>query len=146
LGKLTTVTFLATLTCATPSVVEAATVVVDVVGVAPGHGRVFASLCAGGLDREFCPRGQVTLAQSGSIRFVFAAVPAGSYAVAVFQDVNGNGSLDRTPLGLPLEPFGFSNQVGRLRRPTFAAAAFEVAGESVAVEVRLASLPAGERR
>jgi len=127
-------------------VVEAATVFVDVVGVTPGHGRVFASLCAGGREPEFCPRAQGASAQSGSIRLVFTAVPPGSYAVAVFQDVNGNGSLDRTPLGLPLEPFGFSNQVGRQRRPTFAAAAFEVARESVAVEVRLALLPVGERR
>ena len=35
------------------------------------------------------------------------------YAVAVYHDVNGNGRLDTVPPGLPTEPYGFSNDVGR---------------------------------
>ncbi|KAK3605003.1 hypothetical protein CHS0354_000668 [Potamilus streckersoni] len=40
---------------------------------------------------------------------VFDSVVAGSYAVKVFQDVNGNGVLDKNFLGIPTEPFAFSN-------------------------------------
>lgn len=34
---------------------------------------------------------------------------AGRYAVAIFQDKNGNGKLDTNFMGIPNEPFGFSN-------------------------------------
>lgn len=37
-----------------------------------------------------------------------AALPPGRYAVQVFQDSNGNGQLDLSPRGIPLEPVGFS--------------------------------------
>lgn len=43
---------------------------------------------------------------TASIRF---EVPYGDYALAVFQDNNGNGKLDKTMIGFPKEPFGFSN-------------------------------------
>jgi len=36
------------------------------------------------------------------------AVPAGTYAIQTFQDVNANDKMDTSWLGLPLEPFGFS--------------------------------------
>ena len=35
-------------------------------------------------------------------------LPPGRYAVQVFQDSNGNGKLDLSPRGIPLEPVGFS--------------------------------------
>lgn len=34
---------------------------------------------------------------------------AGKYAVAIFQDKNGNEKLDTNFMGIPNEPFGFSN-------------------------------------
>ncbi|MEH6581213.1 MAG: DUF2141 domain-containing protein [Halioglobus sp.] len=33
---------------------------------------------------------------------------SGEYAVAVIQDLNGNGKLDRNMLKIPKEPYGFS--------------------------------------
>ncbi|MEH6592673.1 MAG: DUF2141 domain-containing protein [Halioglobus sp.] len=33
---------------------------------------------------------------------------SGEYAVAVIQDINGNGKLDRNMLKIPKEPYGFS--------------------------------------
>jgi uncharacterized protein (DUF2141 family) len=39
----------------------------------------------------------------------------GQYWVRVYQDLNGNGSLDKNYLGIPKEPYGFSNNV----RPKF---------------------------
>jgi len=35
-------------------------------------------------------------------------LPAGDYAIAIFEDLNGNGSLDRNFFGIPTEPYGFS--------------------------------------
>ncbi|MEM9170459.1 MAG: DUF2141 domain-containing protein [Pseudomonadota bacterium] len=49
------------------------------------------------------------------------ALPAGDYAFAVYFDKNGDGKLNRGKvLGLPKEPFAFSNDVRpKLRKPTF---------------------------
>lgn len=39
-----------------------------------------------------------------SVQFLFTNVPAGAYAISVFQDVNGNGKLDMGLFG-PVEPW-----------------------------------------
>jgi len=45
-------------------------------------------------------------------------------AVAVFQDIDGNGSLSRNTMGAPTEPYGFSNNArGLLGPPAFEQAA-----------------------
>jgi len=36
-------------------------------------------------------------------------VPYGDYGIAVFHDENKNGKMDKNLLGIPLEPYGFSN-------------------------------------
>ena len=38
-----------------------------------------------------------------------ADLPYGKYAVMVFQDVNGNKKMDTGFMGIPTEPFAFSN-------------------------------------
>ncbi len=43
-----------------------------------------------------------------SITLEIPDVPFGVYAVACFQDVNGNGKLDANWLGIPKEPYAFS--------------------------------------
>jgi uncharacterized protein (DUF2141 family) len=37
-------------------------------------------------------------------------VESGEYAIAVIQDLNKNGMLDKNLLGIPKEPYGFSGQ------------------------------------
>ena len=36
-------------------------------------------------------------------------LPAGTYAISLFQDENGNGKLDTAVFGIPTEKYGFSN-------------------------------------
>jgi uncharacterized protein (DUF2141 family) len=38
-------------------------------------------------------------------------VPYGDYGAAVFHDENSNGKMDKNFVGIPLEPYGFSNGV-----------------------------------
>ena len=38
-------------------------------------------------------------------------VPYGDYGIAVFHDENRNGKMDKNLLGIPLEPYGFSNNL-----------------------------------
>ena len=55
----------------------------------------------------------------------FDKVPAGRYAVAVYHDENLNGKLDASPVGIPREGYGFSNNPKVPGRPKFEQAAFD---------------------
>lgn len=49
------------------------------------------------------------------------------FAVAAYQDINGDGVLSRNRLGMPVEPFAFSNNaVGQRGPPTFDKAKVDV--------------------
>ncbi|NTV14534.1 MAG: DUF2141 domain-containing protein [Desulfobulbaceae bacterium] len=60
--------------------------------------------------------------------WLLTGIPFGEYAVKLYQDKNGNYQLDTVPLlGIPLEPYGFSNNVRHaFGPPDFAEARFLV--------------------
>ena len=61
----------------------------------------------------------------------FGHIPAGSYAIALLHDENGNGRADMA-LMIPREGFGFSRDAPvRFGPPSFARAAFAVGGAPV---------------
>lgn len=60
-------------------------------------------------------------AVGGKFELQFEEIPFGSYAVAIYQDVNGNGKLDKGMFGIPDEPFAFSNNF----RPKFGGPSFQ---------------------
>lgn len=60
----------------------------------------------------------------------------GEWAVAVSQDLNNNDKLDKNLLGIPTEPFAFSNNVKpRLAAPSFQQCKFTVAGPGQVVSI-----------
>ena len=67
-------------------------------------------------------------AELGQTTITLHHVPAGTYAIEAFQDVNANNRMDTSWLGLPQEPFGFSRDAKPvLSKPGFAKVKFEVA-------------------
>lgn len=65
-------------------------------------------------------------------------LPPGRYAVQVFQDNNGNGQLDLSPRGIPLEPVGFSGNPSLFGgKPTPGDSLFEHGTTDSAISVRL---------
>lgn len=65
-------------------------------------------------------------------------LPTGRYAIAVYHDLNSNGKLDKNLLGIPKEPYGFSNDF----RPMFSPPDFEdcaitvpISGASVTIKL-----------
>ena len=53
----------------------------------------------------------------------------GTYGFKAFHDVNGNGKMDFNPFGMPIEPYGFSNNaVGNMGPAKWDRARFEVEG------------------
>lgn len=57
----------------------------------------------------------------------FFLVEEGSYAIALFQDLNLNKKIDKNFFGAPKEPYAFSNNVKPIiRAPRFEECKFEV--------------------
>jgi uncharacterized protein (DUF2141 family) len=72
-------------------------------------------------------KGQVIAAKSNVISGTFTNLKAGTYAIAVFHDLNKNGKLDKNLFGAPTERYGFSNNArSTFSAPSFSAAAFEL--------------------
>ena len=69
----------------------------------------------------------VTRIRHGKIRVRFRHLPPGRYAVSLFHDENGNGTIDKG-LMLPTEGVGLSNfkSVNLFHPPSFKAASFEL--------------------
>lgn len=65
-------------------------------------------------------------------------VPPGTYAIAVYHDLNDNNKLDRNLVGYPKEPFGFSNNYRpRVAAPDFEDCAFELPEHGATISIRL---------
>jgi uncharacterized protein (DUF2141 family) len=120
--------------------VEAAQLTVQVEGAIPGQGAVLIGICSGSLDLRTCSYSQTIQPPAAEFAVLFPEVPEGTYAIAAFQDSNGNNNLDRDPNGVPREPYAFSNGTGRTAPPTFEAARITLKGNAVA-RVRLARSP-----
>lgn len=58
---------------------------------------------------------------------LFTKLPAGEYAVTIFQDLNSNKTLDKV-MSVPVEPYGLSNNVPAY--PTYASTKFTVTDQS----------------
>lgn len=67
-------------------------------------------------------------AQAGETIVTLKNLTPGVYALEMFQDVNANGKMDQSWIGLPLEPFGFSRDARPfLSKPGFDEVKFTLA-------------------
>ena len=65
-------------------------------------------------------------------------LPPGEWAVALSQDMNDNGKMDYNLLGIPTEPYAFSNNVRpRFKAPDFEECKFMAKGEGHTLTIRL---------
>ncbi|RLS43993.1 MAG: DUF2141 domain-containing protein [Planctomycetota bacterium] len=59
-------------------------------------------------------------------------------AIGVFQDLDGNGILTKNVIGIPTEPYGFTNNVrSSFGPPTFSQSVIYVDAETTSLEIRL---------
>jgi uncharacterized protein (DUF2141 family) len=104
---------------------------IEVSGITPGRGKVYVAV----YDRpDSFPIsgkqlvGQVLDAVDHQLKVHFKDLPPGQYAAVAFQDLSGNGKLDKNLFGIPREPYGFSNLArGTAGPPRFADAAVTLA-------------------
>ena len=67
----------------------------------------------------------------------FENVAYGAYAMVVFHDENHDGEFNQNWLGMPKEGFGFSDNPGTLRKPSFSDAEFIVGQPRVQLTIKL---------
>ncbi len=81
-----------------------------------------------------------TISSTGTVSVQFNDLPHGEYAIAIYHDVNNNKELDKNMLGIPSEPYGFSNSiVPTFRVPTFDEARFVFQETTGSLTIRLQS-------
>jgi uncharacterized protein (DUF2141 family) len=72
------------------------------------------------------------------MKLSFKGLTAGSYAVAVFHDTNGDRKLNRNSAGIPAEGYGFSNNpLVKTGPPKFGQAVFLVAGPNTTMQIQM---------
>ncbi len=88
---------------------SAATLQVKIDGVASDKGKLRVAVCDESTFLKKCTLGASVPAHSGSVTVDVPSVPAGTWAVMAYHDENDNEKLDRNPMGIPSEGYGFSN-------------------------------------
>jgi uncharacterized protein (DUF2141 family) len=81
-------------------------------------------------DRGGAPvRVAMVPASADSVSLSIEGLAPGRYAIKSFHDIDGNGQMSMNPMGIPTEPFAFSNDArGNMGPARWADAAFEVNG------------------
>jgi uncharacterized protein (DUF2141 family) len=119
--------------------------IVEIDGLQNKKGQVCASLFSSSQgfpsDRKRVLQRQCTQISETPLTLTFDNLKAGSYAVAAIQDLNGDGTLNRNGLGMPVEPYGFSrNPEVRTSAPKFGDAAFILAGPNTVIQIQMRKL------
>lgn len=115
---------------------------VTVQGLEQGKGAVYLYLYTSddGFPTDFDKAVRTLSAQARGTEAtaVFDNVPAGTYAIAVYHDENGNGEMDTNFLGIPSEGVGVSNNAkGFFGPPSFSDAKFAVGASPVALTITM---------
>jgi uncharacterized protein (DUF2141 family) len=75
-------------------------------------------------------------AAAGVVEVVFEDIAPGVYGINAFHDKNDNEKLDRNLVGIPKEPYAFSNNAkGNFGPPKFEAVSFEVTSAPQTMEI-----------
>ena len=78
---------------------------------------------------------RIDVPATGEFQVSFEGLPAGRYAVKIFQDLNANLKLDMSGQ-MPTEPFGFSNVTMLMGPPSFDQCAFDLnAPKAIAINL-----------
>lgn len=115
---------------------------VDVESVKKSEGLIAVTLYADDSRRFLAKRGSLYVgrvpARAPTTTVCIYLPSTGVYALGVYQDFDSDRKYDRSPVGLPEEPFGFSNDPAVfLGMPRFASVRLSVPRDGMRTSVRL---------
>ena len=119
--------------CVSMAYAQTGTIYVEISGIDDPQGLMSIGLYSdekGFPDKGKEYKGKDAEVTGQTVVYTFKDVPFGTYAIAIFHDINSNGKLDKNFLGIPKEGYAFSNNVFRALGlpPSFKDASFKVAG------------------
>lgn len=75
---------------------------------------------------------------TGRVTLVLRDLAPGQYAVSAFHDIDSNGKLNSNLMGMPTEPYGFSNDAqGQFGPPAFEAAAITLPAQGLTIQLQV---------
>ena len=75
---------------------------------------------------------------NGKLTATLAEIPYGEFAIALYQDINSSGLIDKNALGLPTEPYAFSNNIKPVfKKPSFDQCKFDYTAQSCNIQIAL---------
>jgi uncharacterized protein (DUF2141 family) len=122
---------------------QAADITVEILPLSSTEGTVMVSLFDRPADfpRAGVYNQQITASRQVAgqpLLLVFTQLSPGRYAIAAFQDKDGNAKLNTNLMGVPNEPVDFSNNAkASFGPPSFDSAAFEVGPQGARVNLTL---------
>ena len=70
-------------------------------------------------------------------KLIIKDLPAGEYAISLYHDVNSDGICNRNFMGIPKEPYGFSNNFKpKFSKPKFKDCKFSLA-QNLEIDIKL---------
>lgn len=126
--------------CVAAGAAHAASLTVTVDNVSPKGGIVSLALFtrANYEDDDHPTLSRDVPATGRTVTIAIDDLPPGTYAIKMMQDINRNGKFDTSWIGLPLEPYGFSNNARPgFSEPSFNRTKFTVADGSNAITIHL---------
>jgi uncharacterized protein (DUF2141 family) len=119
------------------SPISAAELTVEIKGIAQDAGKV--SLAIYNQADKWMKRSLVARsvdAKKEGVSVTFRDLAEGEYAIAIYHDENGNGKLDANLVGMPIEPYAFSNDAaGNFGPPTFEQSKFKLDAEKKSIVI-----------
>lgn len=111
---------------------------VTVANVREPRGFIFAALYTEASWNSGAPMKVARVAATGATADLCLSAEQGRYAIRLFHDLDGNGKLASSMVGLPQEPYGFSNDAPiQFGPPAFETAAFQKASAPLALTITL---------
>ncbi|MCV2352145.1 DUF2141 domain-containing protein [Paucibacter sp. Y2R2-4] len=127
--------------CAAAGSAQAMDLELEVSGLTQSEGRVMVAVYTDAnnwLKKPLTGNSvEASTQKDGRVLIKLLDLPEGLLALSIFHDVNGNGKLDSNAMGMPKEPYGFSNNAaGSFGPPKFEKAQFEAKpGARVSVQL-----------
>ena len=119
---------------------QTSTLVVNIDGLQSNDGKVRIALSNSeesySSDGKDAYRGGDAQITNKKALYTFTEVPYGVYAVKLFHDENNNDKLDSNFMGIPQEPYGFSNNArGTFGPASWDDAKFEIKEDSLVISI-----------
>jgi hypothetical protein len=76
--------------------------------------------------------------KSKTLKAVISDQPFGRYAIAIYQDVNSDGKIDKNVLGIPTEGYAFSNNIKpKVKAPNFDECSFDYNKKHCSISMKM---------